>query len=378
MRVVSLAPFRIAPPTTGGQRLIYDGARRLALDCSAFLCLAVTTLRDRRPPPATPFRYQELRAASSLLLAFERARWLPKIPYLWSLRGYTAHLARMVLRERPDVVEAHFPWLMPVRRRLPPPIRVVLLMQNVESLWYEPFLRRRVGERLFRALLLRLEAEGLALADHVVCLTEHDRRELMQRHGLAPERVSVIPPGYFAAPSPAAAPTGRRNRALYVGSGFSDDGAAARRLLDVVVPRLDPGMSLVIAGNVCRKLRGCALPPAVECVGFVSDLDALMRDCRALLNPDRLATGINMKVIGALGAGIPVISTPEGARGYEDLVGGPIRVGALEEFPALLRNAAPLSAAEREAVGRYEWKEIGARRLALYRDLCAGSTGTPG
>ena len=80
MRVVSLAPFRIAPPRSGGQRLIYDGARRWAMDADSFLCLAVTTLRDRRPPPATPFRYQEIQAATSLLLAFERARLLPKIP----------------------------------------------------------------------------------------------------------------------------------------------------------------------------------------------------------------------------------------------------------------------------------------------------------
>ena len=375
MRVVSLAPFRIADPDSGGRRLIFDGARQWAATCESFQCFALITLRDRRHGPV-PFPYQEFRAGSSLWLVFDRLGWLPKVPYLRSMRRHAPRLARAALRSRPDLVEVHGPWLASVRRRLPDTVRVVLVMQNVETAWYEPYVRARPWAGRFRRLLARMEAEAMAEADHIVCLTELDRRALMRLYRIPSGKIHVIPPGFHPPAHPPPANSGESRQVIFVSSGFHDGAASARRLIDVVAPRLDPGLELVVAGSVCGQLRASGLPAGVRLAGYVPDLDGLIGRCRAMLNADQSCAGINMKVLAGLGAGIPVISTPEGARGYEDLVGGPIRVGALDAFPAMIRCATPLSGADRAAIQRYAWPVIGARRAALYEQWLQSPAGS--
>jgi len=49
--------------------------------------------------------------------------------------------------------------------------------------------------------------------------------------------------------------------------------------------------------------------------GYVSDLDELMMQSAAMLNPLRMGSGIKLKVIESLGRGLPVISTRIGADG---------------------------------------------------------------
>lgn len=49
--------------------------------------------------------------------------------------------------------------------------------------------------------------------------------------------------------------------------------------------------------------------------GYVPDLDSVFADAAAMINPLRFGTGINIKVIEALGRGLPVVASPTGADG---------------------------------------------------------------
>ena len=379
MRLVSIAPFSIVPPDSGGQALVYGASREYGRRLTSFRCLALIPLTERPGRPAPPFSYRAKRAASSLLIAFDRLGCLPKVPYLWSQRGYAASLAREAMRSDPDVVEVSFPWLASVRRHLPARVKVVVLAHNVEAIWYADALERRPAPEFFRRWLARIEQEGLDLADHVVCLTDLDRREIVSRYGCGPGKVSVVPPGFdpgLRAARGCRPGNDQRRCVLFIGSGFSDNVAAARRILEDLAPRCDGQAEFVIAGRVYRALAGLPVPPNVRLVGYRPDLAPLYRESSVSLNPVAMRTGINMKVVEALAAGLRVIATPDGARGYEDLVGGPIQVGTLAEFPALIRAAQPLSAAELERVEAYAWPRIIDRRLALYRRL-AGLPETP-
>jgi glycosyltransferase involved in cell wall biosynthesis len=82
-----------------------------------------------------------------------------------------------------------------------------------------------------------------------------------------------------------------------------------------------------------------------------------------------MTTGINTKVLDALACGLPVLSTPEGARGFEPLVGGAVRVVPLREFAAHLREPPRLSDADRRALHAYAWPAVARRRLELYAGL---------
>jgi glycosyltransferase involved in cell wall biosynthesis len=379
MRLVSIAPFNIIPPDSGGQALVYGASREYGRRLTSFRCLTLVPITARPVRRVPPFPYRATRTAASLLIVFDRLGWLPKVPYLWSQRGYAAWLAREAMRSNPDVVEVNCPWVASVRRHLPARVKVVMLAHNVEAIWYADALARRLAPGFFRRWLARIEQEAMDLADHVVCLTEQDRQELVRRYGCGLGKMSVVPPGFdpgLRAARGRRAESGPRVRGVFVGSGFSDNVAAARRILEDLAPRCDGQADLVIAGRVYGALAGLPVPPNVRLVGYKPDLAPLYRESSVSLNPVAMRTGINMKVVEALAAGLRVIATPDGARGYEDLVGGPIQVGTLAEFPALIRAAQPLSAAELERVEAYAWPRIIDRRLALYRRL-AGLPETP-
>ncbi len=331
----------------------------------------MTTLRDRAPVQA-PFPYREFRSPASALQLFDRLGLFPKILYYRAMRLHAASLARAAIGIRPRVVEVQLPWLATVRRCLPPSVKVVLAMHNVETVWQDALIRRRALPGTFRRMLRRMEAEAVALADHVLCLTPQDRDHIVETYGRSDDTVTAIPPGadfdpVSAAPSPGARPP----RAVFVGSAFSENHAAARRLLELVVPRLDPGTEVLIVGDVCHSLRGARIPSSVRLLGRVDDLPSLLRTCDVLLNPSAMRTGIHMKIIEALAAGCRVISTPDGARGYEALVGGPVIVAELSDFARHTRSAGRLSPAEMERVRALSWPAIAQRRFDLYSRIGA-------
>jgi glycosyltransferase involved in cell wall biosynthesis len=368
MKVVVVTPYRVVPPDNGGKELICGVCEELQRQTAFCACLALCTLKEsRRPPPPPAFPYQELPAATSPLLGFKTAPFLGHIPYLWSLRFYARALARRIQSYQPQIVDVTFPWLTALRRWLPPDVKLVLQMQNIETVWYGQATRTPALIRW----LARIEREGLAQADYIVCLTAADRDGLMQRYGVPAQRLSVIPPGFTVAAPPGAdaAPTPARPTAVFFGSSIWSNRAAALTLLRDVAPRC-PAMDFLLAGRVCEGLRGASLPANARLAGFVEDLDGLLARCDVLVNPTEMPTGINMKVGRALARGLRVVSTPSGAQGYEDLIGDPIRIGPLERFPQLLQDARRLTPAELERVrAAYAWPAVVRRRLELYQCL---------
>lgn len=371
MRLVTIAPFRVSPPDNGGRSLIFGAARHGASQCEAYACLAVTTLRDRPLAVPPPFPYREFPSAASLLQGATRLRLAPKVLYFRALRRQAAALARAALASRPDVVEVHLPWLASVRLHLPAAIPVVVIMHNIEALWQESDIARCAWPAYFRRMLRRMEAAALRQADHVVCLTAQDRETALSMYGVDPGRISAIPPGADLEADVPACAAHDRVRAIFVGSAFSANPAAARCLVEQVIPRLDGRSDLLVAGDISRYMPKATLPSTVRVLGRVDDLPALLRTCDVLLSPSALRTGVHMKVIEALAAGCRVISTADGARGYEALVGGPVIVAAPEAFGALVPAASRLTSAEYARVRPFAWPAVLRRRFDLYTRLAA-------
>lgn len=367
-RVACVSPFRVVPPHTGGRAVIEGACRAWARRVPGFVCAALTTWRDARTPaPAPEFEYVELPSAWSLLISLERFG-LTKVPYLWSYRYRVPKLACWLRDREPDVVEMNLPWLYALKDHLPSSTRVVLCMQNVEAIWYEDLLG---GSRLFLERLRRIEAAAVARADHILTLTEQDRREIHRRYGRALDAITVSPPGMDAMPEGAVHGRGAedRVRAVFVGSAFSDNVRAARYLIRELAPRCAGFADFILVGDVCGAVRDEVAPANVLRTGRVDDLRGLLKTCDVFVNPNAMRTGINIKVMDAWAAGLRVITTPEGARGYENLAGIAMDVVPLDKMDSWIRKGRRLRAGEVEHLRPYLWDEIIRKRLALYRRL---------
>ncbi len=164
--------------------------------------------------------------------------------------------------------------------------------------------------------------EPLEFAQEVAFLGQYDRVLLIQPDDHA-RVAAVLGERALCVPHPVVLPAqpvrpGRR----VIGYGASQAPANRHGLqwfFAHVWPRL-PDERLELAGHIAACLAD-PLPPGVTRRGFVPDIADLWSGIDLAINPVRWGSGLKIKTVEAMAAGLPLVTTPEGARGLEDLAG---------------------------------------------------------
>jgi glycosyltransferase involved in cell wall biosynthesis len=395
-RLVSVAPYRVLPPTSGATLLI-DGASRAVAERGWDVRVFSTGVRrgsvlrdlfaaEQHPAPG----YTAFNHASPLtvLLGF-RSRQSTGLPPLGADR-MLRWLRPGVLRHwlaRADVAQVEGPFgAEAVRDLADPSTPLVLACHNVEGRLAERALAHRpAAVRAVRAC----EARAVAAADAFLALTEDDRAALEADYGVPPERVAVVPCGVdLAAFRPVtedvrAAAKARlglagRTVAIFTGARYPPNIEAARHLEAMAdagdLP--DDFAFLVIGrvGEVVEKRRN------LLATGFVPSVTDAIAAADLAVVPVESGGGMHLKVLEFLASGLPVVSTPFGLRGLERPLPDGVRACNLAEMPEALADWAA-DPARREDLGRvnrewtaarYGWDRIGAGRVAFYDRLRPG------
>lgn len=132
----------------------------------------------------------------------------------------------------------------------------------------------------------------------------------------------VLPNGCAIPPFRGARPVGDPAVLVFVGwMGYAANADAARHLATDIVPvlRQQLGRDFVVrlVGSAPADIRRLTADPNVEVVGYVDDLDAAMARADIALVPVRSGAGTRIKVLEALAAQVPVVSTTFGADGLD-------------------------------------------------------------
>ncbi len=256
--------------------------------------------------------------------------------------------------------------------------------QNVEIEWVE-----RVGSPIARSprwarWLERLEREALATADLVLAVSEADRDTFVARYGTPPGKIAVVENGFDAAgirvPTPAEKQGARDALGLaaderglvFVGTDFEHNRRAVEDLFRVVVPEL-PRLEarLWIVGDVSASFRARAAREGdgrVRAVPEQSDLLPWLWGCDVGLNPITTGAGSNVKLPTYLAAGLDVVTTPFGARGFERLAAH-VTQAASDDFAtaiAATRGRGHDAAARAAALASYAWSAQAGRLHEAY------------
>jgi len=114
-------------------------------------------------------------------------------------------------------------------------------------------------------------------------------------------------------------PFSERSDLLFVGGfGHPPNEDAVRWFIADILPLLgshDPSIRLHIAGDIAPEARRTLEQPGVVIHGRVSDLSALMNQCKVSVAPLRFGAGVKGKVNMAMSYGLPVVVTPIAAEG---------------------------------------------------------------
>ncbi len=300
----------------------------------------------------------------------------------------------------------HLTNYLPVLRSFPRRPPIVCDWHNIESelMWrYSETiasLPRRMYARRTAALIEQMENKILRECEvHTTC-SERERRKLLSRVPSAQVRVleNGVDTAYHSDDQMEHAyrrwreaghdsgEYGRRDRIVYVGSmdyhANVDTAIYFARESWPQVRGLVPAARFTIVGRSPKpEVVALAGLPGIEVTGTVSDVRPYYREALAVVVPLRVGSGTRLKILEALAAGVPVVSTTLGAEGLDVRNGIDILIAdtpadtsaairRLRDEPGLWRQ---LAAAGRELVLRqYDWKALGSRLFAMHEAVRRG------
>lgn len=223
------------------------------------------------------------------------------------------------------------------------------------------------------------EIESLAWFDAHCAVSEHDAAYFTRHMPEVP--AYVIPNGVDITgvqfrPDPSGEPT-----LLYVGSmDYLPNEDAVLWFSDRVWPSIKaaiPQACFVIVGrDPTPEVRALANRPGIQVTGTVPDVSPYYRGAHALVVPLRIAGGTRLKILEAMAAGVPVLSTKVGAEGLNIVSGTDLLTAdtpqAFAEQAIRLLNEKNLRTslamqARRTVEANYDWRPIGERLVEVYR-----------
>ena len=287
-------------------------------------------------------------------------------------------LRRAFARDRPDVVHVQWAVLRPLDRRF---YRRLARATPVVYTAHDP-LPNVGGSARRRSVAATARSFG-----RVICHSEWGRRALVERCGVAAERVRVIPHGAFAylRDEPAVPPPVAGGGPLAALPGILRPYKGADVLVRAwpAVRELVPDARLVVAGRAMMDVEALGPPgPGVEIVDrFLSDaeLAALLRRADVVVLPYRRIDSSGV-LFAALAFGRALILSDVGSfRELHDehgigLLAAPGDPAALAAAVAEVlrdgdRRAELEAASARAAAGPFAWEQVAARHEQVYREL---------
>ncbi|KUI46204.1 glycosyl transferase family 1 [Mycobacterium sp. GA-1199] len=182
-------------------------------------------------------------------------------------------------------------------------------------------LSQRALLRLEQRLVRRSEDRVAHRFDTTLLISEQEAALLRTRAGVDDTRIHGIPPLLSDRPSPVRKYRGAPGFVFLGQLSLTHNDDGLRHFLTAIWPlvlKQRPDARLTVIGrDPLPNLTPLAVQyrHSVTLEGYVPELASILSRSAALVNPLRFGSGVKLKVIEALGAGIPVVSTSIGAEG---------------------------------------------------------------
>ena len=95
----------------------------------------------------------------------------------------------------------------------------------------------------------------------------------------------------------------------------------AKEILPLVRQRMPNVEFRIVGSNPSPKVRGLAAIPGVVVTGYVPDVRRYIADAAVSIAPLKIARGTQNKILESMAMGIPVVASPQAARGIEAVPG---------------------------------------------------------
>jgi glycosyltransferase involved in cell wall biosynthesis len=281
--------------------------------------------------------------------------------------------------EDASAVVACHPYLYPVLKDLGAPVWYE--EQDLEAHIKGELLKDLPHGEELTAAVRKVEGDCVRAAEVILCTSDGDARQLVASYGIDAARIVEAPNGtdvsrvLFTAGDERAAlkdrlGLGTERLAFFMGSGHWPNIEAVQRIFEFASEL--PSVAFLVIGSVCYAFDPRMKPANVLFLGEVDDVtrNVCLQACDLALNPMQHGSGTNIKMLDYFAAGIPVVTTEQGARGLGIQDGAHCLVRPIEEFASAIGDivgdgaagaAARAVTARTMVEERFDWEAIGRR-----------------
>jgi glycosyltransferase involved in cell wall biosynthesis len=227
-----------------------------------------------------------------------------------------------------DLTLVEHPWQVPAVADLADTTPVVYSSHNVEHERFESAHSGVVGD-WFTEKVRSIERTALERSTAVVCTSQRDVDEYNRRYNV--DTTTIVAPNGVTRDALRSdggeQDAGERVRddhgigsaflGLFVGTDYGPNREAVETVLRMAThaAEADLDMHFLVVGSVGDSV--ASSPDNVTVTGLVPDLDPYFAAADVGLNPIRSGSGTNIKLVEYLAKGLPVVTTPFGARGFD-------------------------------------------------------------
>ena len=386
-RIISVNDYAVTERMGGGQVRIHELLRELARDFDVqLLCMGdaraeseariAERAHQRVFPKSAAHRKADMEADRDCSTSVRDI-----VASEWILRNEAFVAAFLATLPHAAAVVFEHPYLAPLLDLVPARMPVIYDSHNCEEDLKAGLLANRRDGPAWAQKAAQLEWRLATRADLIVSVSEADAAKFRARH--PGKRVVVIENGVFlGAPRTASAASGTPS-AIFVGSPHPPNIEAAMFIVRQLAPSM-PETRFDIVGSVCNAI-GSDVPANVVLHGVVDDATkrALFAGASVAINPMAHGGGSSLKVPDFLSAGLPLLTTEVGARGFGLRAGRDYCSAELSGFGEALRRLlaadsllSELSASGRRAVRHVHWGVLGSRYRREMRRLLRGAPRT--
>jgi glycosyltransferase involved in cell wall biosynthesis len=284
-----------------------------------------------------------------------------------------------------EVVIISHPWVFPyLKREIKKLGRKPILIYDSHNIEYK-IKKDILCDTLLGKFLVhkvkKVERELIKNCDLIFTCSDDDAQGFSELYGVDRKKMRVIPNGASVRDIPfpnTEEKESTRNHfglekgptAIFLASGGYEPNDNAAEYICLKLAPLMKDITFVLVGSVCEIIvnkHSNHLPHNIKLMGVVSKEDkrGLLYASDLALNPVTKGSGTNIKVFDYLAAGLPLVTTPIGARGIDFTNNEDVVIAEIDDFPEVIakllndevvRNK--ISKKGRELAEKYDWRTI--------------------
>lgn len=269
-------------------------------------------------------------------------------------RSWSGPLARLQQQHGFDAAVVEYVFHSGALAVFPDSVRKIIDTHDSFADRHKPYIANGLYD-YFYSLRPADEARGFRRADAIIAIQQEEADAFQRQLGDLSGNPEIAVVNHFLDLSSPPVSDHTPCRALFLASRNPANTISAQSFIAHVLPLILeqlPRFRLVLAGLICEVIDD---HPAVIKLGRVDRLSDAFEAAPVLVNPMLIGTGINIKILDAMAAGVPVVSTDTGARGLPEEFRSSVLTVPEKDQPALAARLVTLM--QDEALRR----ELGAK-----------------